>query len=79
MKRGNRLSINHYSVRQLALEQLVQACRQLGISYVGLWREQVHEVGIERARALFDESGLKVSSLCRGGFFPYDNAEQRHK
>ena len=79
MKRGNRLSINHYSVRQLALEQLVQACRQLGISYVGLWREQVHEVGIERARALFDESGLKVSSLCRGGFFPYDDAEQRQK
>jgi sugar phosphate isomerase/epimerase len=79
MKRGNRLSINHYSVRQLGLEQLVQACRQLGISYVGLWREQVHEVGIERARALLDESGLKVSSLCRGGFFPYDDAGQGRK
>ncbi len=79
MKLGDRLSINHYSVRQLALEQLVQECRQLGISYVGLWREKVHEVGIERAKALIAQAGLNVSSLCRAGFFPYDGEAQRQK
>ena len=63
MKLGDRLSINHYSVRQLTLEQLVEECRQLGISYVGLWREKVHELGIERAKALIAQAELKISSL----------------
>jgi sugar phosphate isomerase/epimerase len=79
MKLADRLSINHYSVPGLDLEQLVQECQQLGISYLGLWREKVHEVGIERARALIAQAGLKVSSLCRGGFFPYDDEAQRQK
>ena len=79
MKLGDRLSINHYSVRQFALEQFVQECRELGIPYVGLWRDKVHEVGIERARALVAQAGLKLSSLCRGGFFPYNDQAQRQK
>jgi sugar phosphate isomerase/epimerase len=79
MKLCDRLSINHYSVPGLDLGQLVQECQQLGISHVGLWREKVHEVGIEKARALITQAGLKVSSLCRGGFFPYDNEMQRQK
>jgi sugar phosphate isomerase/epimerase len=79
MKLGDRLSINHYSVRQFALEPLVQECRELGIPYVGLWRDKVHEVGIERARALVAQAGLKVSSLCRGGFFPYNDQAQRQE
>ncbi|HXM29760.1 MAG TPA: sugar phosphate isomerase/epimerase family protein [Chthoniobacterales bacterium] len=79
MKLGDRLSINHYSVRQLTLEQLVEECRQLRISYVGLWREKVRELGIERAKALIDQAELRISSLCRAGFFPYDDAAQRQK
>src|SRR5258708_37889591 len=79
MKLGDRLSINHYSVRQLTLEQLVEECRQLRISYVGLWREKVRELGIERAKALMDQAELRISSLCRAGFFPYDDAAQRQK
>lgn len=77
MKFGHRLSVNQYSVRQLGLEQFVQQCRKEGISYVGLWREKVHEVGIEKTKALIAEAGLKVSSLCRAGFFPYNNEMQR--
>jgi sugar phosphate isomerase/epimerase len=79
MKLGDRLSINHYSVRQLTLEQLVEECRQLRISHVGLWREKVRELGIERAKALIDQAELRISSLCRAGFFPYDDAAQRQK
>jgi sugar phosphate isomerase/epimerase len=79
VKLARRLSINQYSVRQLGLEQFLQRCRDEGISNVGLWREKVHEVGIEKAKALIAETGLKVSSLCRAGFFPYDNEMQRRK
>jgi sugar phosphate isomerase/epimerase len=79
VKLARRLSINQYSVRQLGLEQFLQRCRDKGISYVGLWREKVHEVGIAKAKALITETGLKVSSLCRAGFFPYDDEMQRRK
>ena len=79
MNPGDRLSINHYSVRQLALEQFVQQCRQLGISYVGLWREKIQEVGIERTKAFVAEAGLEISSLCRAGFFPYEDEVQRQQ
>jgi sugar phosphate isomerase/epimerase len=79
MNGSDRLSINHYSVRQLTIEQLVEECRRQGIVYVGMWREKVREAGIEKARALVEQAGLKISSLCRAGFFPYDNEEQRLK
>jgi sugar phosphate isomerase/epimerase len=79
MKLRDRLSINHYSVRQLGLEQLLQECRELEIPYVGLWRDKVHEGGIARSRALVAHAGLKVSSLCRGGFFPYNDHAQRRR
>jgi sugar phosphate isomerase/epimerase len=79
MKAHARLSINHSSVRQLTLEQLVEGCRKHAISHVGLWRDRVHEVGIERAKELIANAGLTVSSLCRGGFFPYDDDKQRQE
>jgi sugar phosphate isomerase/epimerase len=79
MRLRDRLSINHYSVRQLGLEELLQECRELEIPYVGLWRDKVHEGGIERSRALVAHAGLKVSSLCRGGFFPYNDQAQRQR
>jgi hypothetical protein len=35
---------------------------------IGIWREQLAEIGIDEACRLVAESGLRVSSLCRGGF-----------
>jgi sugar phosphate isomerase/epimerase len=35
---------------------------------VGLWREPVAEFGLARSAALMADAGLRVSSLCRGGF-----------
>ena len=40
-----------------------------GLSSIGVWREPVAEAGLDRGRGLVNESGLRVSSLCRGGFF----------
>jgi len=71
MPPANRLSINHYSIRQWSLPELVEGCRKNGIKNVGLWRDKINAVGLEKARELLQESGIAVSSLCRGGFFPY--------
>ncbi|MET0967102.1 MAG: sugar phosphate isomerase/epimerase family protein, partial [Nakamurella sp.] len=39
-----------------------------GIPALGVWRDRVAEVGTERAAQMIRDAGVRVSSLCRGGF-----------
>ncbi|NUL07301.1 sugar phosphate isomerase/epimerase, partial [Streptomyces lunaelactis] len=72
-----RFSINQMTVKQLTLPELVEACGELGIPGVGLWREPVRAYGVEAAAKLVREAGLAVTSLCRGGFLTaIDTAER---
>ncbi|MBA0049689.1 sugar phosphate isomerase/epimerase [Streptomyces sp. AJS327] len=64
----NRLSINQRTVEQLSLPELVAVCRESGINGVGLWREPVRAYGLQEAARLVRDAGLRVTSLCRGGF-----------
>ncbi|MBB1513225.1 sugar phosphate isomerase/epimerase [Tessaracoccus sp. MC1627] len=36
---------------------------------IGLWREPVADVGLREAAAMLSDSGLRMSSYCRAGFF----------
>ena len=47
----------------------MQGCVDAGLGAIGVWREQLAEVGVDEAVQLIADSGLRVSSLCRGGFF----------
>ncbi|MER6980181.1 sugar phosphate isomerase/epimerase family protein [Streptomyces carpinensis] len=75
----SRFSINQMTVRQLPLPELVEACRDLGVGGVGLWREPVQRYGVEAAAKLVRDAGLTVTTLCRGGFLtatdPVERAE----
>jgi sugar phosphate isomerase/epimerase len=64
-----RLSINQETLKQWSLPELAKGCTVLGVTSVGLWRAPVQEYGVERAARLMRDSGLAVTSLCRGGFF----------
>jgi sugar phosphate isomerase/epimerase len=64
-----RLSLNQWTVRSLGVPELVDACARHGIEAVGLWREPVADYGLARSAKLVREAGLRVSSLCRAGFF----------
>jgi sugar phosphate isomerase/epimerase len=64
-----RLSLNQATIKYASLETALQVTAAAGISTIGLWREPVAEVGLDRAVAMVSDSGLRVSSLCRGGFF----------
>ncbi|MFD8303065.1 sugar phosphate isomerase/epimerase family protein [Streptomyces sp. NPDC059690] len=57
------------TVKQLSLPELVDACRELGIGNVGLWREPVRSYGLDVTAKLVHDAGLTVTTLCRGGFF----------
>jgi sugar phosphate isomerase/epimerase len=74
------LSVNRASIRQWSVAELVDGCARRGVGGVGLWREDVAELGTAKAAALVREAGLAVTSLCRGGFFTAtDPAERRRR
>jgi sugar phosphate isomerase/epimerase len=72
-----RLSLNTATVRRLNLRDSVELCLRHGIANIGVWREQVQEVGSERAAAIIRESGLRVSTLCRSGFFTVKSSDRQ--
>ncbi|MFF2895120.1 sugar phosphate isomerase/epimerase family protein [Streptomyces sp. NPDC057966] len=64
-----RLSINQETIKQWSVPELAEGCAKAGIDKVGLWRAPVQSYGVERTARLLADSGLSVTSLCRGGFF----------
>ncbi len=66
--RLSRLSINSKTVDGWSLPELVDGVAAAGLQAVGLWREPVTDHGLDRAAKLVRDAGLRVSSLCRGGF-----------
>jgi sugar phosphate isomerase/epimerase len=63
-----RLSLNTMTTKAWSLREAVQATAAAGLPAIGLWRDRVAEAGIENAAKLVRDCGLRVSSLCRGGF-----------
>lgn len=72
-----RLSLNQITINHQTLAEAVDLCVKLGIKWIAPWRNRIQEIGVTRAARLLRESGLRVSSLCRGGFFPAPTAAQR--
>ncbi len=64
-----RLSLNQRTTAHWSLREAVDGAVAAGLPAIGLWREPVAEVGVGVARRWVDDAGLRVSSLCRGGFF----------
>ena len=65
----DRLSLNQATVKHLGLTEAVALCVRHDIPAIGLWRDRVAETGLAEAAAAVRAAGLRVSSLCRGGFF----------
>jgi sugar phosphate isomerase/epimerase len=67
--RLRRLSLNQRTTERWSVAEAIDGCVRAGIGAIGLWREPVLALGLERSARLISNSGLRVSSLCRGGFF----------
>ena len=67
--RLSRLSLNQRTTASWSLPEAVEGCVEAGLGAIGVWREQLAEVGFDEGCRLVAEAGLRVSSLCRGGFF----------
>ena len=73
----DRLSLNQATVKRLGLREAVELCVRHEIPAIGLWRDRVAETGLAEAAAAVRAAGLRVSSLCRGGFFTMADPDGR--
>ncbi|MET3566175.1 sugar phosphate isomerase/epimerase [Leifsonia sp. 563] len=72
-----RLSINQATIKYANLAEALRVVGSAGVEAIGLWREPVAEVGLDAAARMLADSGLRVSSLCRGGFFTAPEGAKR--
>jgi sugar phosphate isomerase/epimerase len=73
-----RLSLNQATTQNWSLREAVDGCVRAGIGWIGPWRDKVAQAGGGQAAGrLIRDAGLRVSSLCRGGFFPAATEAER--
>ena len=71
------LSLNTATVRKQGdLLDIIDACARHGIRAIDPWRDQVANVGLERAARAVRDAGLELTGYCRGGMFVADAAHR---
>jgi len=73
-----RLSFNQITANPWTLEQAVRNCVDAGVPNIAVWRHKLNG-NVKSAATLIRNSGLRVSSLCRGGYFSAPTAEERKR
>ena len=72
------LSLNTATVRKQGnFVEIVDACARHGVRAVSPWRDQVADVGLDRAVKAVKDAGLDLSGYCRGGMFVADAAHRQ--
>jgi sugar phosphate isomerase/epimerase len=74
-----RLSLNQATTMNWSMAETIDGCARAGISWMGLWRHKVQEIGVAETASRLRDAGVRASSLCRGGFFPARSAEERRQ
>ncbi|GAA0831647.1 sugar phosphate isomerase/epimerase [Streptosporangium amethystogenes subsp. fukuiense] len=64
----SRFSLNQWTTRRWSVAEAVDGCVRHGVEAIGLWRQDVAAQGLKETVELVADAGLRVSSLCRGGF-----------
>src|SRR5271154_5650227 len=66
----SRLCVHTITTKPLALPAAIDAFRAAGVTGVTVWRDALAPLGVKESSKILADSGLKIVSLCRGGFFP---------
>jgi sugar phosphate isomerase/epimerase len=72
-----RLSLNQITTNRWSLAEALDGCLRAQLPSIGIWRHKIADIGLPESRRLVRDSGLHVSSVCRGGMFPAATAEER--
>ncbi len=73
-----RLSFNQMTADPWSLEQAVRHCSNSGIAQIGVWRHKIDR-DATHASAIIRNAGLRVTSLCRGGWFSAPTPAERRE
>jgi sugar phosphate isomerase/epimerase len=71
----SRLSVNQITVKSWSFAETVRGLARHGIGWLGAWLGPVEEYGVERAAKLLADHDIRVSSVCRAGFFTGKNPD----
>jgi len=72
-------SLNSITVKGASFTNVIDLAEQWGFGGVGLWREVIEGVDLVGAATRLERSGLRVTSVCRGGMFPQPTSSLRRK
>jgi sugar phosphate isomerase/epimerase len=74
-----RLSLNQMTTERRSTRETLEACARHEIRWVSIWRHKLEELGLRDTARLVRDSGVRVSSLCRGGYFPASTQIERRR
>lgn len=70
-----RLSLNQITCNNWTLREAIEGCERAGIGWIGVWRHKIED--LDGSVRVLQNSGLRVSGLCRGGMFPAATRAER--
>lgn len=75
----DRLSLNQITTNKWSLQEAVEGCLRAEITRIALWRHKIEEMGLKESKRIIRDTGIKISSICRGGMFPAATKLERQK
>ncbi len=77
LRDGSRLALHTKTLQSLSLRECVSLCARKGIFGLSVWRDVLHDAGVDEAARLLRDHGMTVPALVRGGFFVHDTVAAR--
>ena len=73
----SRLCIHTITTKPWSLRECIDGYEKAGVPGITVWRQALEGTGLDEAARMLGDSGLRVVSLCRGGFFPGTTSKAR--
>src|SRR4051812_28024492 len=73
----SKLCVHTITTKALSLPDAIDAYRETEVAGITVWRDALVPLGVNECAKHLADSGLKIISLCRGGFFSASKAEGR--
>ncbi len=70
IKDFSKLCVHTLTTKPWGIEDCVKNYSKAGIHGITIWRNVLENKNLAQVKLLLDDHGMKVVSLCRGGFFP---------
>jgi sugar phosphate isomerase/epimerase len=70
-------SLNSITVKGASFEHVTRLAETAGFGGVAFWRDVLDGVDLRAGKAMLQQAGLRVTSVCRGGMFPQPDERAR--